>query len=77
MSEWSLKYLTTLKFTSANVDYPVRSSVYNAWGWPEEPERSSRTIIFTNDNVYGAYLFSPKDVILFSVARNKNVVEPR
>jgi hypothetical protein len=34
-------------------------------------------IIFTEDSTYGAFLFSAKDVILFTVDTFKNVVKPR
>ena len=77
MGEWSLKYLTTLTFSTSTIEHPTRPAVFNAWGWPEEPERSSRIIIFTEDNAYGAFLFSPKDVILFTVSHTPKNVEPR
>ena len=77
MGEWSLKYLTTLTFSTSTIEHPTRPAVFNAWGWPEEPERSSRIITFTEDNAYGAFLFSPKDVILFTVSHTPKNVEPR
>ena len=77
MSDWKLKYLTTFDFSSTVPDCQPRPTIYDPHGWPEEPERSSKLAIFTEDNVYGALQLSSKDVILFTVDLCRGIVKPR
>jgi hypothetical protein len=78
MTGLGLKYTATFSFASSVPECLPRPAVYNSFGWPEEPERSSRLIIFTDDSCHGAFLAGAKDVILFSVShRNGSHVKQR
>ena len=77
MTDWKLKYLTTFDFSSMVPDCRQRPTIFDPHGWPEEPERSSKLVIFTEDNVYGALQLSSKDAVLFKVDHCRGIVKPR
>ena len=77
MNDFKLTYLTSFNFSAIFDDCVVRPTVFNSHGWPEEPETSSRLIIFTEEYTRGAFLYNANDVILFSIENFKNVVRSR
>ena len=73
----TIKYLTTLAFTPPATGLNNRASIYNSRGWPEEPDRASRTLVLSDNNLHGAFLYTSKNIILFTLELGKNSVKSR